>query len=173
MDDKKLYHFSAVFAFCMAVAVLGNGIAFFTGPHLFFAITRSLVGIFALGFFPALYVKAQDAHPGWAIWAMSLAYVGITAELIRYLGNLEYETPWLFLGGLGVMLLTYNILALQHNLWPKVLAWFGIIIAILLLGVIPSTLVDALAFLNTLVAVGAVLLYPIWLIWMGMRFRAA
>jgi len=171
MENEKLYHFGGFFAFGMAAAVLANGVAFFSGPDIFFTLTRALLGVFAFGFFPALYAKGREAHPGWAAWGIGLAYLAVASEMIQYLGEVELNSAWLFLGGLGIMLLTYNILALRYTLWPKVLAWLGIVMSILLLGVIPSTLVEALAFLNDLAAVGAVALYPIWLVWIGMRFR--
>lgn len=172
MDNKKLYHFGAISAFGLAASTIMNGVAFFTGPDQFFALARILIVIFAFGFFPALYTKGREAHPGWAAWAMSFAYISIAAEFIRYVANPEFHSANLFFGGLGTMLLTYNILGLRHNLWPKALAWLGIVMAVLLLGVIPSQWDESLAFLNTVGALGAVVLYPIWLVWLGRRLRA-
>lgn len=170
--DKKLYHLGAICAFGLAASVVLNGIAFFINMGSVWLISRVLIVIFALGFFPALAAKVRTVHPGWAAWMINLVYLGVAAEAIRYLGNLPFNTVFLFFGGLSLSSLVFNILALKHDLWPKALAWIGVVMSILLIGVILSSMIESLAFLNMVSAgLGAVVLYPIWLVWLGLRFQ--
>ncbi len=173
MDEKKLYRTGAICAFGLAAAALLNGIATFTGPYALWVISRMLIVVFALGFLPALQVKMRKAHAGYAFWMTNLAYLGVAAEGLYYFGKLDFDTSWLFFGGLGLSALAFNVIALRHALWPKALAWIGVATGVLLLCVVVASFWPSVLYVVSQVSagLGAVVLYPIWLIWLGIRFR--
>jgi hypothetical protein len=173
MDEKKLYRTGAICAFGLAAAAIANGIATFTGPYAFWTISRMLIVVFALGFLPALQVKMSKTHPGYAFWMTNLAYLGVIAEALYYFAKVDIDTTWLFFGGLGLSALTFNMIALRHALWPKALAWIGVATGALLLCVVVASFWPAALNLAGQVSagLGAVVLYPIWLIWLGIRIR--
>jgi hypothetical protein len=173
MNDKKLFQLGAWCAFGLAAALVVNGIATFIGSQTLWVVSRIGVVIFLFGVLPAVRARVRPAHAGWTDWLTNLAYLGAGAEALRWLGNLEFNSAWLLFGGLGLWSIVINILALRHKLWPAVLAGIGIAGGVLLLGVILSSQFAALAFLNVLSAgLGAVVLYPAWLVWIGLRMRA-
>jgi hypothetical protein len=77
---------------------------------------------------------------------------------------------WLVYGGVGVWILTINILALRENTWPKLLAYAGIIggfaYGIILLGLFLE-----IELFVTIAAAAAVVIAPIFYIWMGLELR--
>jgi len=173
MDEKKLYRTGAICAFGLAASAIVNGITTFSGPYALWLISRILIPVFAFGFLPALQVKVSKAHAGYAFWMTNLAYLGVAAEALYHLGKLNFDTTWLFFGGLGLSALAFNIIALRHNLWPKTLAWIGVATGLLLLCVVAATFwPTALNVVSQVSAgLGAVILYPVWLIWLGIRLR--
>jgi hypothetical protein len=174
MDEKKLFRTGAICAFGLAAALVVNGIATFTGPSGLWLGSRLLVPLFAFGFLPALQVKVGKAHAGYAFWMTNLAYLGAAAEALYYFGKVDMNTTWLLFGGLGLASLAFNIIALRHALWPKALAWIGVATGVLLLGVVAASFWPAALNIVGQVSagLGAVVLYPVWLVWLGIRLRA-
>ncbi len=156
----------------MALALVVNGVATFTGPIELWMISRALIAVCGMGVLPAVLDQMPSRAVGWARWVTCIAYLGLGAEALRRVGGLEFRTAELLFGGLGVWGLAVNLIALRQNLWPRVLAWIGLASSVMLFGVVLASRVAALAFLDTISAgIGAVVLYPIWLVWMGMRLR--
>lgn len=173
MSDKKLLQMGAWCAFGLAAALVINGIATFIGPSVFWLVSRIGIVLFLFGLLPALRAKLLPTHSGWVEWLTNLAYLGAGAEALQILGNLEFDSFYLFFGGLGLWIIGINLLAMRHQLWPQPLAWIGCASGVLLLGEILSDLIPALAFMDLYsAALGAVVLYPVWLVWQGVRMRA-
>ncbi len=169
---KKMYPMGTWCTFGMAAALIANGVATFTGPNWLWDASRILIPVFGLGMLPAVLNMIPPALAGWATWVTNLAYLGLVAEAIRYLGQIEFNTTPLLFGGLGVWGITMNVLALRHGLWPRLLAWIGIASSVLLLSVLLILIVPSLDVLGRIsAAIGAVGLYPVWLIWQGLRIR--
>lgn len=159
------------FGFGMALALVVNGLTTFTGPGWLWDISRVLIVVFGFGVLPAVLDQFTE-NKGWAIWATNLAYLGLAAEALRQLTGLEFESVFLLFGGLAVWGLTVNILALRSNVWQNTLAWIGMASSLLLVGALIASRVPSLLWLDTVsAALGAVVLYPVWLIWMGTRVQ--
>jgi hypothetical protein len=170
MENRKFVA-GAWFAFGMALALIVNGVTTFTGPGWLWDVSRILIVVFGFGVLPAIRRRIMEGR-SWVTWATNLAYLGLGAEALRQLGGLEIETVLLLFGGLAIWGLTLNVLAIQHKLWPNALAGIGISSSLLLFGALVASQVPAFLWLDTVSAgLGAVVLYPIWLIWTGLRLQ--
>lgn len=169
MENKTSAKSGVWSAFGMALALIVNGITTFTGPGWLWDLSRVLIIAFGFGVLPAV-LEQITKNKDWAIWATNLAYLGLGAEALRQVGGLEFETVFLLFGGLAVWALALNVLALKHNFWQHWLAWVGIAGSLLLFGALIASQVPSLLWLDTVSAgLGAVVLYPIWLIGVGIR----
>lgn len=70
---------------------------------------------------------------------------------------------------IGLWILFVSITALQHNIYPKLLAWLGIILTIPHLLVLFGTYFKNQSILASVLVIGV--LAPIWYIWMGVHLR--
>jgi hypothetical protein len=172
MNRKGRIQVEAWCAIGLAAALVVNGIAYFTPWAALWIAARICVVVLLLGVLPAIRARLLFNSAGWTEWVTNLAYLGVCAEALRWVGGLDLDSSWLFFGGLGVWSITVNILGLRNKLWPAALGWIGLASGVLILAVIPSAHIAGLAFLNTIASgLGAVVLYPIWLVWMGLRMR--
>lgn len=164
-------------------------------------LTFGLVGLFALAVVPPVSRQVYQTNPAWVRWASNLAFLGfaVTAvENFRTLGlmpqkaaayvagdatiqaaiqataNVNDLDPLTILGFgcVGFWVLVVSVLALRNQVWPKSVNIVGALLA----------LVYALALIGNawqivpviqLAALGAIILAPIWYIWMGLLLRRA
>jgi len=161
----------------------------------------ALGAVLALAVVPAIYDKVRSANKGWVDWTTTLATFGFAFMAIQYFRYLaiypgraaDYVAAdaatktameanqsmmaldpqgWLTFGGVGLWFLVVNLLALRGNIWPKPLAYVGIIGAIVYWLVVPGLALQ-IETLIVIAAVCAVIVAPIWYIWAGLILRRA
>jgi hypothetical protein len=161
----------------------------------------ALGAVLALAVVPAISEKVRSANEGWVRWTGTLATVGFAFTALQYFRYLAiYPTRaatymaadtatkaamaanqpivsldpqgWLTYGAVGLWFLVVNLLALRNNLWPRLLAYMGIIAAILYWFVVAGFVLQT-EILIAIAAAGAVIIGPIWYIWAGLMLRRA
>ena len=159
----------------------------------------ALGGIFAIAAVLAISEMMLPVSEGWVRWTSNLAVIGfaITAlNYFRYLGfyptmAATYATGdaatkiateathfsvdldphgWLAFGTVGLWILVVNLLALRGNSWPKILCYIGIVGAIAYWLVIAGN-VFQMYLLNSIAAAAAIVIGPVWYIWIGLRLQ--
>lgn len=159
----------------------------------------SLVGIAAV---LAISERVRSANEGWVRWTSTLAIIGLSITAIddlRFLaltpgratayvqgnaavkaaltvpGALEGLDPhhWLRLGAVGLWVLVVNLAALRARAWPMPLAYVGIGVALVSWLAVAGIVVQMPAALTLVAGLGAILLAPLWYIWLGLRLRTA
>jgi hypothetical protein len=159
----------------------------------------AISAVLALGVVPAVSDVVRAQNPGWVRWTSTVASVGFAVAAIQYAryvavypgraaayvaadpatqaalaanqGMMELDPHgWLVFGGVGLWSLVINLLALRAHLWPKVLVYVGLAgVAAYWLEVAGNALeVEALV---AIAAAGAVVLGPIWYVWVGLILR--
>jgi multisubunit Na+/H+ antiporter MnhB subunit len=73
-------------------------------------------------------------------------------------------------GGVGLWFLVINLLALREKTWPQILAYAGVIGGIAYWLVVLGLFTEIELFV-TIAAATAVIIGPIWYIWMGLDLR--
>ena len=68
-----------------------------------------------------------------------------------------------------------SVLALRSNVWPKGLAYLGILGAMIYFLALASSVIPGLVLSGAIIIVGviAAVLAPIWFTWMGLFLRRA
>jgi len=161
----------------------------------------ALGAVFALAVVPSISEKVRTANEGWVRWTSNLALVGFAVAAIQYFRyvalyparaeafvtgdaatkaalaanqSLVAMDPngWLVFGGVGLWFLVVNLLAMRGNVWPKPLAYVGIVGAIAYWFVVAGFIFEA-GVLITIAAAAAVIVAPIWYIWTGLILRQA
>lgn len=161
----------------------------------------ALGAVLALAVVPAISDKVRSADEGWVHWTSNVAFVGFAVAAIQYFRYIAlnpgraaaYATAdaatkaalaanqsmveldphgWLAFGGVGLWFLVVNLLALRGNIWPKPLAYVGIVGGIGYCLVVAGNVLEA-EILVMIAAVAAVILGPIWYIWAGLILRRA
>jgi hypothetical protein len=160
---------------------------------------EALVGVFGLAVVPALAkLLTNDENEGWVKWTSSLATVGFAVTAIGYFLTLARlpgiastfvnsepstqtalavtwkSSPDLFgfwgYGAIGIWALCISLAMLRRAGSPKVLAYIGLLVAVLYLIVPVGTYFKIQPLL--LIAAGAGLIAaPIWYIWLGINLR--
>ena len=112
----------------------------------------------------------KEDEAGWAAWLTALAFLGLSAEGLNFIGKANLNSGWLLFGGLAAWAVGMNAIGIRGRRWPL---WMGI------LSIVSGVLLFAAVLANTLVpnniinslsaGLGAVVLYPAWLVWMGIR----
>jgi hypothetical protein len=160
----------------------------------------SLGAIFALAAVPAISERVTPANVGWARWATNLAMLGfgvtainnlrllavmpdraavlavgdeVTRKAIVYSQFTLDPNGWLGYGAVGIWVLVISILALRADALPKLLNYVGIAVAIAYWCATLAS-VNGLSMFGTIAAgLGALILAPIWYIWIGFQLRQA
>ncbi len=161
----------------------------------------ALGAVLALAVVPAISDVVRSAHEGWVRWTSNVAFVGFAVVAIQYfryialnpgraaayrIANTATQAAlaanqsmveldphgWLAFGGVGLWFLVVNLLALRGNLWPKLLAYVGIVGGIGYCLVVAGYVLDA-EVLIMISALAAVIVGPIWYIWTGLILRRA
>ncbi|MCX6035490.1 MAG: hypothetical protein NTV38_11035 [Chloroflexi bacterium] len=170
MEEKKLYHFGAWSAFVMALMLIINGIATFIPPYWLFWVSRVGIVLGGFGVLPAIWRQVKEDEAGWSIWLTALAFLGLSAEGLNYIGKANIDSSWLPFGGLSAWAVRMNIIGIRARCWPIGMGVLGIVSGLLLFAAILANTLVPNNIVNTLSAgLGAVVLYPAWLVWMGIR----
>ncbi len=170
MEEKKLYRFGAWAGFGMALMLILNGVATFIPPYWLFWGSRIGIVLAGFGVLPAIWRQVKEAEAGWATWLTALAYLGLATEGLAYVGRADMDTNWLLFGGLAAWAMGMNIIGMRTKKWPLALGILGIVSGLLLLAAVTANTIQPGNIVNTISAgLGAVVLYPAWLIWMGIR----
>ena len=170
MDGKKLSRFSAWSAFIMALMLVLNGITTFLHAPWIFWLSRIGLVLAGFGMLPAVWYQVRGYAPGWATWLTAISYLGLAAEALLYIGQVEIQTTWLLFGGLGSWAIGMNLISLLKKQWPLWLCVLGVVGGLLLIAAAIANSIVPGSWVNTLSAgLGAVVIYPAWLIWNGTR----
>jgi hypothetical protein len=174
--------------------------AFAQNPSLLLAFfwVETLVGILGLAAVPAISSLVRSANEGWTRWAGNLASAGFVVAAVGYSlsiarlpgiasafvagdaatkaalaatwkSSVDLFGLWGY-GAIGFWVLVISLLSLQQKGAPKLLAYLGILHAVLFLLVPAGALLKSQSIL-LLVAGAAVIVAPIWWIWMGLNLR--
>ncbi len=156
----------------------------------------ALGAVFALAVVLAVSVKVRSAGEGWVRWTGNLATIGFAFSAVQYFRYLAIYPDraaayaaadaatkaamaanqsmmaldpqgWLTFGGVGLWFLVINMLALRGNLWPKILAYVGIIGAIAYWLVVAGFVLQ-IGTLVAIAAASAIIVGPVWYIWIGL-----
>lgn len=159
----------------------------------------ALGAVFAIAAVLAVSESVLSVNEGWVRWTSNLAIIGFAVSAInyfRYLGHYPtmaatYATGdaatraamkasqsvlsldpngWLVFGGVGLWCLVVNLLALRENTWPKTLSYVGVAGAIAYWLVVAG-FVFQMYILITIAAAAAIIVGPIWYIWVGLTLR--
>jgi hypothetical protein len=160
-----------------------------------FAIT-SLLGIAVV---LAINHKIKSVSEGWGIWMSNLAVIGFAYTALNYFRYISIypnladayvaggeatkaaiaanfpsvgvdPQGWATFGLVGLWFLVANLLALRGDLWPRVLSYVGIVGAIAY-GFVVAGLTSQTELLVAIAAGAAVIVAPIWYIWIGSVLR--
>ena len=159
----------------------------------------ALGAVFAIAVVLAISEMMLSASEGWVRWTSNLAVIGFAVTALDYFrflalypamaatyaaGDAVIKTAteasqfalsldpygWLMFGAVGLWFLVVNLLAINENSWPKILAYVGIAGGIAYLLVVAGYVLQIYT-LNLIAAVGAIIIGPIWYIWTGLRLQ--
>jgi Domain of unknown function (DUF4386) len=172
--------------------------AFADHPDLLLAFfwTEALVGVFGLAIIQGVNGLVKGKNDGWINYGGNLALVGYGVSTVGYLlsiarlpliaktfvtdptaqpvltatwkASIDLLGFWGY-AAIGLWILFVSITALQHNAYPKWLAWLGIVLAVPHLLVPFGTYFKSQAILTSVLVIG--LLAPVWYLAMGVRLR--
>lgn len=156
-------------------------------------------GVLGIAVVLAVTAKVRSLNDGWVRWTSTLALIGFSVVALQYsrlvvlnaeraaayaagdstmkavlaanqsLATLD-QFGFLAYGAVGLWFLVVNLLALRGDTWPKILAYLGIVGAIAYEFVVIGQLFEVELFV-TIAAGAAVIVGPIWYIWMGTILR--
>ncbi len=158
----------------------------------------ALHAILAVGAVLAISESVRAAHEGWVRWTSTLAIIGFAVFAIHALwhmtldpakatayvqgdaaakaaltvpGALQSLDPqgWLRFGTVGFWALVVSLLALRGGMWPKLLAFVGISVALVYWLLLVGEVVQAQSLIAIIAGAGGVVLLPIWYTWLGLR----
>jgi hypothetical protein len=150
----------------------------------------------------AISERVRSVNDGWVRWTSTLAIIGLAIAALddlRFLaltparaaayvqggaavraaltvpGALEGLDPhhWLRLGAVGLWVLVVNLLALRARTWPAPLAIVGIAVALVYWLAVAGIVLQIHAAITLVAGAGAIILAPLWYIWLGLRLRTA
>jgi hypothetical protein len=159
----------------------------------------ALGAFFAIAVVLAISEMMLSTNAGWVRWTSNLAVIGFGVTALQYFrflalypdmaatytaGDAAIKAAteasqftlaldpfgWLMFGAVGLWILVVNLLALRANSWPKILSYVGIAGGIAYMLVVAGYVL-VFYTLNLIAAVGAIIIGPIWYIWMGMRLQ--
>lgn len=158
----------------------------------------ALGAVLALGALPAITEGVRSLNEGWARWAGNLAYLGfaVTAlDFFRFWSIQEYRAAvfsggdpstqaaidalgqgldpqgWLGFGAVGVWVLVVSVLSMRAGLWPRMLSYIGIAVAVMYWLLVVANVFGIWLLISIVAGLGGVILAPIWYIWVGLLLR--
>jgi hypothetical protein len=158
----------------------------------------ALGAVLALGALPAISETVRSLNEGWTRWATNLAYLGfavIAVDFFRFWSIQTYWASafvaadastrpaidaasfgldpqgWLGFGAVGIWVLVVNLLAARAGLWPRMLSYIGIAVAVMYWLVVVANVFDIGFLLSIVAGLGGVILAPSWYIWTGLLLR--
>jgi hypothetical protein len=170
MQEKKLYQFGAWCAFAMALMLILNGVTTFFPPVWLFRASRIGIVLAGFGVLPAIWRQVKEDEAGLATWLTALAFLGLSAEGLAYIGQADFYSGWLLFGGLAAWAVGVNLIGIRYQRWPLSMGILGILGGLLLFAaVLANSLMPGNIVNNISAGLGAVVLYPAWLVRMGLR----
>jgi hypothetical protein len=159
-----------------------------------------LIGaVFALAVIPALSATVLHANEGLVRWTSTLAIIAFAVVILDNYWAIVYTDAradayirgpqairdalsvpgapqwidvqgWLANGAVGLWTLVVTLLALRHKIWPKGLAYLGMLGAFVYLLALASSVIPGLVLSGTIVVVAGIggILAPIWFTWIGL-----
>jgi Domain of unknown function (DUF4386) len=169
-------------------------------PHILGHFFFGLGSLFTIGTLPAIAQLVRPANEAWVRWTTSIAHIGYAALALfsfrsvaidrgrakdylegdnatkvavvhggKYLD--EYDpNGYLQCGGVGLWLMVVSVLARRHNLLPKRLTQLGMLGAVLQWTSMLGLMLNFEPFI-AISAMGAVIVAPTFLIWLGTILR--
>lgn len=158
----------------------------------------ALGAVLALGALPAITESVRSLNEGWTRWAANLGYLGfaVTAiDFFRFWSIQEYWAAvfvggdpstqaaidalgqgldpqgWLGFGAVGVWVLVVSLLAMRAGMWPKMLSYIGIAVAVMYWLLVVANVFGIWLLISIVAGLGGVILAPIWYIWVGLLLR--
>jgi hypothetical protein len=163
----------------------------------------TLIGaVLALAVVPALSKTVLHLNEGWVRWTSTLATIAFAVVILDNYWSIVYTDAraqaymtgseavradltlpgapqfidvqgWLSLGAVGLWILVCSYLALRNNVWPKGLAYLGILGAFIYFLGMFSWVFPALHASGGLVIIGIIgaILGPVIYTWMGIYLR--
>jgi len=158
----------------------------------------ALGAVFALAVIPAVSEKVRNLNEGWVRWTSSLATLGFAVTILdNYWAiimtprlAIAYQTGdqalraaltvpgapqmidiqgWLGYGAVGLWVLVISLLALRGNVFPRLLAYLGVVIAIAyFLIVVTMIFPDIRGLILIIAGIGGIVLAPLWYGWIGL-----
>ena len=159
----------------------------------------SLLGIAAI---LAISDSVRSINEGWVRWTSILAIIGFAVNAIDSFRRITLDPAkamayvhgdaatratltipnaqtsldpqaWLRLGAVGLWVLVVSLLALRSGMWPELLAYLGIVVAIIYWLIVTSNFLQIQFFTSIVAGVGLVVLTPVLYIWLGWRLRGS
>jgi hypothetical protein len=161
-----------------------------------------LGAVFALAMIPAVSATVQPLNQGWVRWTSTLATIAFAVVIVDNYWPIVYTEAianayvtgseatraaltvpgaaqwidvkgWLAYGAVGLWVLVCSILAARNNVWPKGLAYLGILAAFVYFLALAVTVIPSLFLSGAILFVGVIgaVLAPIWYGWMGIFLR--
>jgi hypothetical protein len=159
----------------------------------------ALGAILALAAIPTLAERFRSLNEGWVLWARNLALLGFavtatnqfttfavwpklaaayvagdaaTRAAIELFPLLPLDQQgWLLYGGVGVFVFIVSLLALRTKAMPRPLGFIGLGAGIFLWLAVAGFVLNNEVLVSIAAGLGAVLLIPIWFVWMGLLLR--
>jgi len=170
MEAKKLYIFGAWTSFGMALMLVINGVTTFLPFDWLYRASRIGIVLAGFGVLPAVWRLLKDEEAGWVTWLTVLAFFGLFAEGLYHIANASLNSNWPLFGGLSAWAVGMNAIGLRLRRWPVTLGVLGILGGLLLFAAVVANTITPGSIVNMISAgLGAVVLYPAWLVWMGVR----
>ncbi len=162
----------------------------------------AITGMLGLAVVPALSATVLHLNEGWVRWTGSLATLGFavtildnywaivvtplraaayvtgTAEIraalrVPYSAQFIDLQGWLGYGAVGLWILVCSILALKSNSWPRGLGYLGVAGGAVYFLALASNLIPGYKEINLVASAAAIVLGPVFYIWMGFALRRA
>ena len=158
----------------------------------------ALISVLAFAAVPAISTIVRSRHEAWQQWATKLAYLGFASfamynfravhaeyahakaiaaadpvnQLVLLTSAKLIPTDWygfLSYGCVGLWIIATSVFGLASGAFPRLLAYVGIAFGVMYWLLVCAYLVQITELAGIANGIGAMLLGPVWFIWIGMR----